>query len=136
MTLNSDVKFQKVLTLRFKNWHEELGELSLRHSKIWIFLLWWALFVQGAMFQLENFRGNMSHDTERWLMAWKLTRNLVDSHASSWKAEKLHLISFFCLKNIKFSMKKNRRDLSRHWRVMQSLKKNWFLVSKMTLRFW
>ena len=31
MTLNSDVKFEYALTLWFQNWHEELGELSLKH---------------------------------------------------------------------------------------------------------
>ena len=27
---------------------------------------WWALFIQNLMFQLENFRGIMCHDTEMW----------------------------------------------------------------------
>ena len=33
MILNSGVKFEKPLTLRFQKWHEELGELTLEHSK-------------------------------------------------------------------------------------------------------
>ena len=33
MTLNSDAKFEKTVTLRFQKWHNELGELSLEHSK-------------------------------------------------------------------------------------------------------
>ena len=33
MTLNSDAKFEQTLTLWFQKWHEELGELSLEHSK-------------------------------------------------------------------------------------------------------
>ena len=31
MTLNSDARFEKTLTLRFHKYHEELGELSLEH---------------------------------------------------------------------------------------------------------
>ena len=34
MTLNSDAKFKETLTLWFPKWHEELGELSLEHSKV------------------------------------------------------------------------------------------------------
>ena len=34
MTLNSDEKFEKTLTLWFRKWHEELGELSFEHSKV------------------------------------------------------------------------------------------------------
>ena len=39
MTLNSDAKFEETLTFWFQNWHEELGEVSLKRSKIWIFVL-------------------------------------------------------------------------------------------------
>ena len=35
MTLNSDAKFEENLTLHFQTWREELGELSLEHSKVW-----------------------------------------------------------------------------------------------------
>ena len=34
MALNSDGKFEQTLTLWFQKWHEELGELSLEHSKV------------------------------------------------------------------------------------------------------
>ena len=34
ITLNSDVKFEQILTLWFQKWREELGELSLEHSKV------------------------------------------------------------------------------------------------------
>ena len=33
--------------LWFQKWHEESGELSLEHSKVWKIVLWWALFVQS-----------------------------------------------------------------------------------------
>ena len=59
MTLKSDANLKKPWPCGFKNWREELGELS----KIWKFVLWWALFVQSVMLQLENFRGIMCHVT-------------------------------------------------------------------------
>ena len=31
MTLRYDAKFEQTLILRFQKWHEELGELSLKH---------------------------------------------------------------------------------------------------------
>ena len=38
---------------------------------------------------MQNLRGN-------WLVAWKMRRNLVNFHASSWKSENLHLMGSFC----------------------------------------
>ena len=35
------------LTLWFQKWHEELGELSLEHSKVWKIVYWSDLFVQS-----------------------------------------------------------------------------------------
>ena len=63
MVLSCDAKFEENLTLWFQNWHDEWDELSLfKNLKICTL---WALFVQSVMFQLENFRGIMCHDTER-----------------------------------------------------------------------
>ena len=44
----------------------------------------------------------MQNVSENWLVTWKMTRNLVNFHASSWKSENLHLMGFFCRKHIKF----------------------------------
>ena len=55
MTLNSDAKFEYALTLWFQKWHEELGELSLEHSKVVLFL---------SKAYKENFNETMCHDTE------------------------------------------------------------------------
>ena len=64
MTLNSDSKFESTLTLWFQFWHEEFGELSLKHSKILKFVILWALFVKSVMLQVEYFTGIMCHDTK------------------------------------------------------------------------
>ena len=44
----------------------------------------------------------MQNVSENWLVTWKMTRNLANFHASSWKSENLHLMGFFCRKHIKF----------------------------------
>ena len=55
--------------------------------------------------------------TENWLVDWKMTRNLVNFHANSWKSENLHLMGSSCQKHIKFCMKKYRRFISYDTRV-------------------
>ena len=65
------------------------------------------------MFQLENFIGIMTMKRD----AKYDIRNLVSFHASSQKSENLHFDGFL---------------LSKADKVMQSLKKNWLLVLKMT----
>ena len=42
---------------------------------------------------------------ENWLIAWKLTRNLINFYASSWKSENLHLMGSFCRKIYSFRWK-------------------------------
>ena len=50
---------------------------------------------------------------------------------------KLHLDRFLLLKVCKISAKKVQRNcVSWHWRLMQNLKKNWFVVSKLTRIWW
>ena len=51
-------------------------------------------------------------------------------HLSSWKSEVLHFDGLFLSKSYKVSAKKG--SLSWYWRVMQSLKKYWLVVSNMT----
>ena len=44
----------------------------------------------------------MQNLNENWLVVWKMTRNLVNIHASSWKSKNLHLMGSLCRKYIKF----------------------------------
>ena len=63
--------------------------------------------------------------------------NLVKFHVSSRKSEILHFDGFLLSKSYKVSAKKVQKSyLSWHWRVMQSLKKNWLVVSNMTWGIW
>ena len=64
-------------------------------------------------------------------------RNLVNFHASSWKSENLHFDWIHLSKAYKYLDEKVQKSyVSWNWRVMQSLKKNWLLVSKMTWGIW
>ena len=56
---------------------------------------------------------------------------------SSRKSEILHFDGFLLSKSYKGSTEKiEKSDLSWQWRVMQSLKKNWLVVSNMTWEIW
>ena len=64
-------------------------------------------------------------------------RNLVSFHASSWKSENLHFDGFLLSKAYKdLDEKVQKSYVSWHWRVMQSLRKNWILVPKMIWGIW
>ena len=63
--------------------------------------------------------------------------SLVNFHLSSGKSAILHFGRFLLQKSYKVSAKKVQKTyLSWHWRVMQSLKKNWLVVSYMTWEIW
>ena len=51
----------------------------------------------------------MQNLSENWLVAWKMTRNLVNFHESGWKSENLHSMGSFFRKHIKYYMKKYSR---------------------------
>ena len=64
-------------------------------------------------------------------------KNLLYFHASSWKFENLHFDGLLLSKAYKdLDEKVQKSYVSWHWRVMQSLKKNWLLVPKMTWWIW
>ena len=64
-------------------------------------------------------------------------RTLVNFHESSWKSTNLHFDVFLLSKAYKYLDEKVQKSyVSWHWRVMQSLRKNWLLVPKMTLEIW
>ena len=64
-------------------------------------------------------------------------KNLVNFQASSWKSENLHFDELLLSKPYKVSDEKVRKNyVSWHWRVMQSLKKNWLLAPKITWGIW
>ena len=63
--------------------------------------------------------------------------NLVKFYVSSRKSDILHFDGLLLSKSCTVSAKKVQKSyLSWHWRVMQSLKKNWLVVSNMTWGIW
>ena len=78
-----------------------------------------------------NFKGKLTCGLKNNL------RNLVNFHASSRKSENQHFDGRLLSKVYKdLDEKVNKSCVSWHCRVMQGLKKNWFLVPKMTWRIW
>ena len=64
-------------------------------------------------------------------------RYLANFHKSSRKSEKLHFDGLLLSKAYNDLCEKVQKSyISRHWRVMQSLRKNWLLVRKMTWGIW
>ena len=88
-------------------------------------------------FQLKNYRRVMSHDTEEWWKVWR--KNIVSKMTRSWwklilalkRLKNLHFDwSLLCEVQNVWPKNVQSRYISWHWRVMQSLKKNWLRIWK------
>ena len=107
---------------------------------------WWALFVQSIYSFSKKLSEELCVMTQKGVAKFKRKlpcglkndiRNLVNFHASSWKSENMYFDWIHLSKTCKYLDEKVQKSyVSWHWRVMQSLKKNWFLVPKMTLGIW
>ena len=107
---------------------------------------WWALFVQSIYCFSWKLSEELCVMTQKGVAEFKRKlpcglkndiRNLVNFHASSWKSENLYFDWIRLCKAYKYLDKKVQKSyVSWHWRVMQSLKKNWLLVPKMTWGIW
>ena len=74
----------------------------------------------------EKFKGQLSRGLKNDI------KNLVNFHVTSWKSENLQFDGLLLSKAYKVLDEKVQKSyVSWHWRVMQSLKKNWLLVPKM-----
>ena len=134
MILNSDAKFKEKLTCSFK--HDMRNLINFHPIKSLKISPRRALFVQSIKAWDKKIKRSylwwhwkvVPNVSENWLVAWKMTRNFVTFHASSWKSENLHLMGSFCRKHEVLDEKVQKSYLSWHWRVMQSLKKSWLLT--------
>ena len=134
MILNSDAKFKEKLTCSFK--HDMRNLINFHPIKSLKISPRRALFVQSIKAWDKKIKRSylwwhwkvVPNVSENWLVAWKMTRNFVTFHASSWKSENLHLMGSFCRKHKVLDEKVQKSYLSWHWRVMQSLKKSWLLT--------
>ena len=89
--------------------------------------LWWALFIQSI-----KVWGLIFHDIEQQC---KVTQKWLKAIKS--QSENLHFDRLLLSKGYKVLDEKVQKSyLSWHWRMMQSLNKNWLLVPKMTRGIW
>ena len=98
------------------------------------------------MFDLKKYKGVIFHDTEEWCKIWRKTDLWFGKwHEVYGKFSPEHLevsnifplMGSFCAKCILLELKKVQRSyLSWHWRVMQNLKRNWLVFSKLTRGIW
>ena len=116
-----------------------------RGLKVWKIVHWWALFVKSICFSYKisekicvmalkgyaKFKGNLTRDLKNDI------RNLVNFHVSSGKSGNLHFDGLLLSKAYKGLHEEVQKSyVSRHWREMQSLKKDWLLVAKLTWGIW
>ena len=129
--------------LWFYKWHEGFGELhqSTQNSENLHFQRLFCpkcimfelkkgscvMTLKGDIIFKEKLTGGLKYDT----------RNLINFHASSQKSRNFHYHGLFLSTAYKLSGKKvHESRLSWHWRVIQTLKKNWLFVWKMTRGTW
>ena len=99
-----------------------IGWTFIRALKVWKIVHWCVTTLKGDAKFKEKLTCDFKNDI----------RNLVNFHVSSWKPEKLHFNWILLSKVYKDLGGKIQNCVSWHWRVMQSLKKNWLLVPKKT----
>ena len=97
-------------------------------------------------YELKIYRGVMCHDNEERCKIWKgidlSVQNRHEEFNKFWpelsKISKIcTLMGCFWPKYIMFELKKVQRSyVWLHWRLMQNLKENWLVLSKMTWRIW
>ena len=73
--------------------------------------------------EIKKYRGIIFHDTEQWYKIW-IKLDL--------KVSKLTMMGSFWPKRNASARKFQRNYVSWHWKAMQNLSENWFVVWKMT----
>ena len=142
MTLKGDAKFKRKLTCRLKN---NLRDLLDFHASSWKS----GNLHFDRLLLSKTFR-NLDEKVQKCYVSWhwivmqslkkKLTldfkndmRNLVNFNVSTGKSENLHFDVLLLSIAYKVSAKKVQKNyLSWHWTEIQTLKKNWLFVWKMT----
>ena len=126
----------------FQIWLVEFGDFSSNHSKVkkchfnGLFL--------SKVYEVWPKKIQRSYLSWQWTVMENLNKlwpcsfknditNWVNFHYSTQKSERLYIYGLFLSKAYNVSARKFQRDyVSRHWKVMQNLKKNWLVTSKMT----
>ena len=142
MTLESDAKFEGKLTFAFKN---DMRNLRNFHQSTWKSQNW--DFDGILLFKVENAWPEDllgSYVSWEWRMVQKLKRNWLLSSKLTWTIWQILIQALKNLKNLHFNglpltkvynvwpKKVQGSYVWWHWILMQNLKENWLLLSKMT----
>ena len=81
----------------FQIWHDEFGEFSLNHAKVWKF--YFHSFFLSKVYEVwaKKYRGVIFHDTGQWYKIWKNPDLLVSKMA--WGIEWTFIRALKSLKN-------------------------------------
>ena len=97
--------------------------------------LWWALFIQSIKVSYLSWHWTAMQSLNKTWMISKMTQKRLKAIKS--QSENLHFDRLLLSKGYKVLDEKVQKSyLSWHWRMMQSLNKNWLLVPKMTWGIW
>ena len=159
-------KIWRGIDLLFPNWQEEFDKFWPKHLKVSnIFTLMCSFWAKYILFELKKYSQIIYYDTEEgykvwkknWLvkMTWGIWQIFIhQSREESWKIwrgnEEFHQFDLSTPKSLKCTLelapltklyvwvKKNvqRSYVWWHWRLMQNLKENWLVLSKMTWGIW
>ena len=140
-------KISRQIDSQFLKWHKEFGKFSPEHvqkSKNWIFS--WVLLSKVENVWAWNLQG--SYVSWEWRMTQNLKRNWLVNSKLTWVIWWILSRALENLKNLHFNgllltivynvwaKKVQRSYVWLHWRLMQNLKENWLVLSKMTWRIW
>ena len=109
------------INLLFQNWHEEFGKYWPEHSRVPKMLtLMGSFWTKYTLFELKKYTGVIFHGNEKWCKILRKT----DLWFEKWH-EKFGKFSPI-----------QRSYMSWQWRMMQNLKRNWLVISKLTWGIW
>ena len=142
-------KIWRKTDLRFKKWYEEFGKFSPDHSKVSKLGLWWDPFIQSRKLMSLKFTGKLCVIS---LMEWcKIRRGISLSlqvlTSGIWRIltrtlktlRNLHFNGLLLTKVYNIRAKKVQRTRTYvwwFWILIQNLKENWLVLSKMAWRIW
>ena len=126
-------KIWRGIDLSVQNWHVEFDKFWPEHSKISnIYTLTDCFWPKYLMFELKKYRGVMFGGSEYWFKIWTKNdvRNLPNFYQNTFENLKIGTLmgSFY---PFIYS-----RAVLWQWRMMQNLKKNWLVTSKLTCEIW
>ena len=134
-------KIWKGINLWFENWHKEFNNFDLSTRKSQKCSLRCAPFEQVIFSELEKYRRAIFHGTEDWCKIWRKTELQFGKWHEEFdkfspehlKVSKLGLWWHPFVQSIKCVSLKFTEEfcVSWKWRMMQSLKRNWLIISKL-----